>query len=55
MSTENGELLIGSVPGLAMAASEAGIRPVPRWKNPRGQTYLQRKKLRLRLITCLTG
>ena len=29
MSTENGELQIGNVPGLAMAWSEATTRPVP--------------------------
>ena len=45
MSTENGELLIGSVPGLAMAMSEESMRPVPSVEEPEGADILPKEKL----------
>ena len=54
MSTQNGELLIGSVPGLAMAASE-DMRPVPSVEEPEGADITYKENVTLRLITCLTG
>jgi len=45
MSYEKGELLIGSVPGLAMAASEVSTRPVPSVEEPEGADILPKEKL----------
>jgi len=45
MSYEKGELLIGNVPGLAMAASEVSTRPVPSVEEPEGADIPTRKKL----------
>jgi hypothetical protein len=45
ISTENGELLIGSVPGLAMAASEVERRPVPSVEEPEGANIPRKEEL----------
>ena len=50
MSTENGELLIGNVPGLAMATSEVGTRPVPSVEEPEGADIPRKEEVSLRLI-----
>ena len=55
MSTENGELFIGNVPGFAMAASEAGLQPVPSVEEPEGADIPRKEEVSLRLITCFTG
>ena len=50
----NGVLLIGKLPGLAMAASEE-MRPVPSVEEPEGADITYKEKVTIRLITCFTG
>ena len=45
ISMVNGVLLIGKLPGLAMAASE-DMRPVPSVEEPEGQTLPTKRMLR---------
>ena len=47
MSYEKGELLIGNVPGLAMAASEVSTRPVPSVEEPEGADIPTKEEVRL--------
>ena len=54
ISKLNGVLLIGKLPGLAMAASEE-MRPVPSVEEPEGADIAYKEELSLRLITCFTG
>ena len=50
----HGVLLIGKLPGLAMAASE-DMRPVPSVEEPEGADITYKREVSLRLITCFTG
>ena len=54
ISKLNGVLLIGKLPGLAMAASE-DMRPVPSVEEPEGADIAYKREVSLRLITCFTG
>ena len=54
ISMVNGVLLIGKLPGLAMAASE-DMRPVPSVEEPEGADITYKEKVTIRLITCFTG
>ena len=53
ISKLNGVLLIGKLPGLAMAASE-DMRPVPSVEEPEGADIAYEREVSLRLITCFT-
>ena len=54
ISMVNGVLLIGKLPGLAMAASE-DMRLVPSVEEPEGADITYKENVTLRLTTCLTG